>query len=164
RKLRAFAEEELLGLIEEHLVCLLRPARQPILVHDHLEVLEPHLPCVLGDGLVDALPQLIVPGLEVEARELLPELCTLHHPRHANSRVGDLYNPTPCADVSAGGQAVKRSIAFLPGPGKCYGFQVGRAPRPPPAAAFAAVPPRRRVSRRRDGGGVESRSSSCRGG
>src|SRR3954471_21289209 len=77
RQLRPFAKEELLGLIEEHLVRLLRAAREPVLVHDHLEVLEPELPRVLRDVLVDALAQVVVPRLELEARQVLPELCAL---------------------------------------------------------------------------------------
>src|SRR5439155_8292870 len=82
REMRAFAEEEFLGLIEEHLVRLLGAAGEAVLVHDHLEVLQPHLPRVLRDAVVNALAQLVVPRLEIEARQFLPELCALDDPRH----------------------------------------------------------------------------------
>src|SRR5205807_1943253 len=45
-------------------------------------MLQPHLPRVLRDAVVDALAQLVVPRLEIEARQFLPELCALDHPRH----------------------------------------------------------------------------------
>src|SRR4051812_33696844 len=88
RQLRAFAEEELLRLIEEDLVRLLGAAPEPVLVHDHLEMLEPQLPGVLRDAFVDALAQVVVPRLELEAGQLLPDLCALHHPGHRNSPRG----------------------------------------------------------------------------
>src|SRR5262249_41692482 len=94
-ELRAFAEEELLCLVEQDLVGLLRAARQPVLVHDHLEVLQPHLPRILRNALVDALAELVVPGLELQARKFLPELCTIDHPRHPHSPLGPLCITQP---------------------------------------------------------------------
>src|SRR5512137_933162 len=74
RQLRALAEEELLRLLEEDLVGAGVSRGQPVLVHDHLEVLEPHLPGFLGDGVVDALAEIVRERLEGHPGQLAPEL------------------------------------------------------------------------------------------
>ena len=59
-KRSAFAEEVIFHLLEQELLRLLRAEVEPVLVHDHLHLLEPHLPGFLGDVLVDALAQRMV--------------------------------------------------------------------------------------------------------
>src|SRR5262249_9420470 len=65
RQLRPLAEEELVGLVEKKLLPARRREVEAILVDDHLRVLEPHLPGIHGDRLVDALTELVVEGLIV---------------------------------------------------------------------------------------------------
>src|SRR5512139_3592787 len=83
RELRALAEEELLGLLVQDLVGARIARREPVLVEDHLEVLEPHLPGLLGDAFVDALAQLVRKRPEGEARQLPAELPAHHHASHS---------------------------------------------------------------------------------
>ena len=85
RKLRALAEEELLRLLEEDLVGLRVARGKAVLVQDHLEVLEPHLPGLLGDGVEDALTELVREGLERHARQFLPELLAVDRACHPES-------------------------------------------------------------------------------
>src|SRR6185369_937137 len=82
RELGVLAEEELLGLVPEDLVRARVRRRQAVLVHDHLEVLEPELPRVLTDAVVDALVEIVVERLEREPGQLLAELLANHHPSH----------------------------------------------------------------------------------
>ena len=53
----AFTEEILLHLLEQKLLRLGGSEIQPILVHEHLHVLDPHLPGVFRNVVVDALAQ-----------------------------------------------------------------------------------------------------------
>src|SRR5579871_1558923 len=55
RQRRALAEEIILHLLQQELLRLLRPQVQPVLVHDHLHLLEPHFPGFLGNVLIDTL-------------------------------------------------------------------------------------------------------------
>ena len=57
RQLRALAEEILVHLFEEEFLGLRGAEVEPVLVHEHLHVLHPHLPGFLGDAVVDLLPQ-----------------------------------------------------------------------------------------------------------
>src|SRR5947199_9232373 len=93
RESGALAEEVLLRLVEQDLVRLLAAAGEPVLVHDHLEMLEPHLPRLLRNVVVDALPELVVERAVLEPGKLLLELHALHHPRHvATSTVQLVYH------------------------------------------------------------------------
>src|SRR6266851_835202 len=82
RQRRALAEEVLLRLVEKDLVRLLASPGEPVLVHDHLEMLQPHLPRLLRDAVVDPLPQLVGERLVFQAGQLALELDALHHSRH----------------------------------------------------------------------------------
>src|SRR5438128_3372603 len=93
RQRRSLAEEVLLGLVEEDLVRLLAAAGQTVLVHDHLEMLQPHLPGFLRDVVVDALAQLVVEGLVLQAGQLPLELLALHHPRHRETSCAECVTP-----------------------------------------------------------------------
>src|SRR5438105_774112 len=103
RERRALAEEVLLGLVEEDLVRLLAAAGQAVLVHDHLEVLEPHLPGFLRDVVVDALPQLVGERLVLQAGQLSLELLALHHPRHRESSCVECLTPFPSGRLAGCG-------------------------------------------------------------
>src|SRR5438067_9432968 len=81
------AEEVFLRLVEQDLVRLLAAAGQAILVHDHFEMLQPHLPRLLRDAVVDALAKLVRERLVLEPRQLALELDALEHPRHRHLRI-----------------------------------------------------------------------------
>src|SRR5512133_3941565 len=53
RQLRALAEEVLVHLLQQKLLGLRRAKVEAIFVHEHLHVLDPHLPGLLGDAVVD---------------------------------------------------------------------------------------------------------------
>ena len=60
---------------EQERLRLLRSEVEPVLVHDHLHVLEPHLPGFLGNVFVDTLAErMIVEGRLVEAGKFLVQL------------------------------------------------------------------------------------------
>src|SRR2546421_12427591 len=83
--IRPLAEEVLAHLLLE---VLSRPRVgevQPVLVHQHLLVLEPLLPSFLGNALPELLSQLAGIGREIEAFGLLLELDAVHHARHLQS-------------------------------------------------------------------------------
>src|SRR5712691_2877914 len=70
-----------------HLLCevvarLLVGEVEPVLVHQHLLVLEPLLPRYLRHVLEDALAELAGIGRVLEPLGLAPELDALHHPCH----------------------------------------------------------------------------------
>src|SRR5690349_16688209 len=74
-----FAEEELLHLLLDDLLGFPRGRAQTVFIDDHLQVLEPHVPGLLGDVLIDALSELAAPRRLVEPRQLFLELHTFHH-------------------------------------------------------------------------------------
>src|SRR5262245_2978094 len=74
RQLRPLAEEELVRLLEEDRLPARRGEVEPVLVDDHLRVLQPQLPGLLGDAVVDLLAQLVVERLVDDAWKLLAEL------------------------------------------------------------------------------------------
>src|SRR5260370_37873591 len=55
RQLRAFAEKVLFHLLEQKLLGLRLAQVEAVLVHDHLHVFHPPLPCLFPNILVDAL-------------------------------------------------------------------------------------------------------------
>src|SRR5437764_9263313 len=57
RKGRAFAEKVLLHLLQQKFLSLLRAEIQPVFVHEHLHVLDPHFPGFFRYVLVDALAE-----------------------------------------------------------------------------------------------------------
>src|SRR2546430_14906771 len=81
-------EEVLVGLIEGVRFRLLAPAGQGVLVRDHLEMLEPHLPRFLRNVVVDLLAELVVERAVLQPGKLLLKLHALHHPRHVTTSTG----------------------------------------------------------------------------
>src|SRR5579864_7110198 len=74
RQRRAFAEEIIFHLLEQEFLRFLSAEVQPVLVHDHLHLLQPHLPGFLGDALIDALAErMAIEGRLVEPRHFLLE-------------------------------------------------------------------------------------------
>src|SRR4051812_5448167 len=55
RQRGAFAEEILFHLLEQKILRFFRTKIEPVLVHQHLHVLHPHLPRLFRNVLVDAL-------------------------------------------------------------------------------------------------------------
>src|SRR5207253_4640149 len=119
-------------------------------------MLQPHLPRVLRDAVVDALAQLVVPRFEIEARQLLSELCALDHPRHRTLPRGRpcITQSRPQRDRGAARrrsacppscQAMESATLFLLAP------QRGHRRR----AALVLEPARNAVARFPDGSGVE---------
>src|SRR5215469_7935005 len=80
REGRSFAEEELLHLPGDDLLCFERRGIQSELVDEHLHVLYPKIPGLLRYVFVDALAQLSAPGRLIQARQLPSKLHTFHHP------------------------------------------------------------------------------------
>ena len=78
----ARTEQELFALLLEDFVRLLRREIEAVLVDDPLGVLDPVLPGLGRDVVVDALAQGIVERLVGEARKLLAEFCALDHTAH----------------------------------------------------------------------------------
>jgi hypothetical protein len=76
---RAFAEEELLHLLFHDFLRVGIERVQAVFVHDHLGVLEPHLPGFSGDVFVDALAEFPFPGNAIKAGHLAPEFHAFHH-------------------------------------------------------------------------------------
>src|SRR5262249_43089185 len=74
------AEQELLALLLEHVVRLLLRQIEPVLVDDSLGVLDPLLPGLRRDRLVDALAQSVVERLVGQPGQGLPQLRALDHP------------------------------------------------------------------------------------
>src|SRR5437868_6507189 len=68
------AEEELLRLLHQQLLPLRSGQIQTVLIHDHLRELDPLLPGIHGDAVVDPLPQLVLERLVGHSRKLLAEL------------------------------------------------------------------------------------------
>src|SRR6266849_573781 len=115
RQRRALAEEVLLRLVEEDLIRLLASPGEAVLVHDHLEMLQPHLPGLLRDAVVDALPELVGERLEFQAGQLALELDALHHPRHLHLLRSVYHRAPPGGSPSgAGEQAGARMIRSRP--------------------------------------------------
>src|SRR5258708_30894574 len=81
----AVAEEMLAHLLLEVLARARIGEVEAVLVHQHLLLLEPGLPRLLGDALPEALTELARIGREVEAFGLLLQLDAVHHTRHHNS-------------------------------------------------------------------------------
>src|SRR5215208_1671244 len=80
--LGAGAEEELLGLGHEHILCLRVGQAQAIVVDDQDRLIEPHLPGCLRHLLVDALAELAGVGRGIKPRQLAAELHTVDHSGH----------------------------------------------------------------------------------
>src|SRR5512141_2972048 len=85
RGVRALAEEVLAHLLLEVLARPRVGEVQPVLVHQHLLVLEPSLPRLLRDRLVEPLAELSRVRREVQALGLLLQLDAGHHARHLHS-------------------------------------------------------------------------------
>src|SRR4029079_2950325 len=92
-------EQELLALLLEDFVRLLRGQVEAVLVDDLLRVLDPVLPGLGRDVVVDALAQSVVERLVGEAGELLTEFHALDHTAHgggiARNSTGRPTRPTP---------------------------------------------------------------------
>src|SRR6185312_2398559 len=82
RERRPLAEEVLLDLLAQDLLRLGRHEVEPVLVDQHLRVLEPHQPRLLRDVVVDALAELVLERLPPHAGELLAQLHALDHSCH----------------------------------------------------------------------------------
>lgn len=84
REGRAFAEEELLHLLNEELLGLGSPRLKPVFVEEHFLVVDPLAPRRLGDILVDFLSEFRVERGLVEALHLLfvtnTKYCMRHFP------------------------------------------------------------------------------------
>src|SRR5439155_17428526 len=75
----------ILHLLREVVARLLVGEVEPVLVHQHLLVLEPLLPRFLRHVLEDALAELAGIGREIEPLGLAPELDALDYARHVSS-------------------------------------------------------------------------------
>src|ERR1039457_349801 len=100
-QLRALAEEILVHLFEEEFLGLGGAEVEPVLVHDHLHVLNPHLPRFFGDVVEDFLAQ----GMPLErdfvhALHLFLELHTKDLARSRPDGVIDLVEPASTASTS----------------------------------------------------------------
>src|SRR2546430_1519950 len=76
------AEEDLLGFVLQQFLPLGGGQIQPVLVDDHLRELQPLLPRLERDVVVDPLPELVVEGLIGNSRELFLQLRAVDHSRH----------------------------------------------------------------------------------
>src|SRR5258706_3491070 len=78
----AGAEEMALHLLREVVARFLVREIEPVLVHQHLLVLEPLLPRFLGHGFEQALAELAGVRQEIQALRLAAELDALYHSGH----------------------------------------------------------------------------------
>jgi len=75
RQRRALAEEIIFHLLQQKFLRFLGTQVQPVLVHDHLHLFQPHLPRLFGDVFVDSLAQgVVIEGSLVQARHFFLEL------------------------------------------------------------------------------------------
>src|SRR5450432_3188819 len=103
RQRRALAEEVTVHLLQQKFLRLLGAQVEPVLVHEHLHVLHPHLPGFFGNGLVDLLAQRM--ALErslVEPFHFALELHTKYLPRPWPDGIIDLVEGAPAAATSHG--------------------------------------------------------------
>src|ERR1019366_7721352 len=101
RQLRALAEEILVHLFEKEFLGLGGAEVEPVLVHDHLHVFDPHLPRFLGDVVEDFLPQRM--ALERDFVHALHLFLELHAKDLARARpdgVVDLVETASTASTS----------------------------------------------------------------
>src|SRR5262249_52146271 len=83
----AFAEEILLALRHPDLLTLVAREIQPVLVHEHLGVLDPGPPRLLRDVLEDLLTELTLERGPFESFCLPAELQAMHGARHDDARL-----------------------------------------------------------------------------
>src|SRR5262249_39519016 len=74
RKRRAFAEEVLLHLLNDHLLVFPAGGVQAVFVQEHLAELRPGIPGILGDIFVDPVSQFRVKRRFITTWELLIQL------------------------------------------------------------------------------------------
>lgn len=85
RRLRAaLSEEVILELSHPDALTRLADQVEPVLVDEHLRMLQPLLPSRLGNLIKDLLTQLTANGRPVEALKLLAEFYALNGSCHAN--------------------------------------------------------------------------------
>src|SRR5690606_36666535 len=77
--------EELLHFLGDELARLGVEGGQAVLVHEHGLVVQPRLPGLLRDVLVDPLPELARPRRALEPLGLAAELHAFHHSCHQDS-------------------------------------------------------------------------------
>src|ERR1051325_2984867 len=110
RELGALAEEILLGLLVEQPLPLGGGQIQPVLVDDHLRELQPPLPRLHRDVVVDALPELVLERLVRDRGQLLAQLRALDHSRHASVLRRKLWHLSPMVEkAKAKGRGKKPS-------------------------------------------------------
>src|SRR5258706_5103840 len=82
RGLATGTEQKFRALLLEHLVRLLGCEVEAVLVHDSLGVLDPLLPRLLRDVVVNPLSPSVIEGLERQTRERVAQLPALYHSPH----------------------------------------------------------------------------------
>ena len=93
-KRRPFTEEVLFHLFEQEFLVLALAQVEAVLVHDHLHLLDPQLPGLLGDVIEDALAErVVVERPLVETFHLLLKLDAEHLPGAVSPRPGGCWNP-----------------------------------------------------------------------
>src|SRR5439155_23117021 len=73
RQRGAVAEEEILHVLGDEILCFLLPRHEPVLIEDHLHALLPELPGIFRDVVENALTELAGPRHRIEAGQLLLE-------------------------------------------------------------------------------------------
>src|ERR1017187_579301 len=91
RKRRTFAKEVVFHLLQKEFLRFLRPQVEAVFVHDHFHVLQPELPRLFGNVVVDALTErMTFEGNLVQ---------TGHFPLELDAKylaaAGVLFNPRP---------------------------------------------------------------------
>src|ERR1022692_3738049 len=98
-----FAEEIIVHLLQQEFLRLLGAEVEPILVHEHLHVLDPHLPGFLGDVLENLLPErMALEGRLIEPFHLLLELHAKDLARSGVNRILYLVKGAAAASTSHG--------------------------------------------------------------
>src|SRR5882724_7461318 len=100
-QLRTLAEEVAVHLLDQKFLCLCGAEVEPILIHEHLHVLHPHFPRVLGDTLVDFLSKRVAFERDfVQAFQLLLKLHAKHLARAGTNGVRDLAESTTAVSAT----------------------------------------------------------------
>src|SRR5271165_3537840 len=98
---RTFAKEVLFHLLEQEFLGLRISEVETVFVHDHLHLLDPHFPGVLGDVFVDALAEWMpVEGYLIESGQLLLQFDAEHDSFRLVSRnIARTHFDPPQSDV-----------------------------------------------------------------
>src|ERR1039458_1294960 len=117
-QLRTLAEEVLVHLFEEKFLGLRGAEVEPVLVHEHLHVLDPHLPRVLGDAVKDLLPQRMAFERDfVQSFHLPLELHAKDLPRAWPDGIVDLIKTASTASTSHAFRILLSAASYAPRPG-----------------------------------------------